>query len=117
MNVVNAILYLLFHRRPCEIIINMSGFFEKFTTKKVDVDYDYSVFLFGECVLTKNFFPALQRHYAVVQALALDEDEMPEIKDETVPDEEGMARYWAACKFCSFFVYPLCFQFPCSVSR
>ncbi|XP_059632848.1 ATP-dependent DNA helicase 2 subunit KU70 isoform X1 [Cornus florida] len=36
--------------------------------------------------------PALQRHYAVLQALALDEDEMPEIKDETVPDEEGMAR-------------------------
>ncbi|KAK4341471.1 hypothetical protein RND71_039972 [Anisodus tanguticus] len=36
--------------------------------------------------------PALQRHYAVLQALALDEDEMPEIKDETLPDEEGMAR-------------------------
>lgn len=36
--------------------------------------------------------PALQSHYAVVQALALDEDDMPEIKDETVPDEEGMAR-------------------------
>nr|GLL47705.1 ATP-dependent DNA helicase 2 subunit KU70 [Ipomoea trifida]GMD85477.1 ATP-dependent DNA helicase 2 subunit KU70 [Ipomoea batatas]GME15070.1 ATP-dependent DNA helicase 2 subunit KU70 [Ipomoea batatas] len=36
--------------------------------------------------------PALQRHYAVLQALALDEDEMPEMKDETVPDEEGMAR-------------------------
>lgn len=36
--------------------------------------------------------PALQRHYAVLQALALDEDEMPEVKDETVPDEEGMAR-------------------------
>ncbi|XP_027117138.1 ATP-dependent DNA helicase 2 subunit KU70-like isoform X1 [Coffea arabica] len=36
--------------------------------------------------------PALQRHYAVLQALALDEDEMPEIKDETLPDQEGMAR-------------------------
>ncbi|KAA8527328.1 hypothetical protein F0562_034575 [Nyssa sinensis] len=35
--------------------------------------------------------PALQRHYAVLQALALGEDE-PEIKDETVPDDEGMAR-------------------------
>ncbi|POO04197.1 Ku [Trema orientale] len=35
---------------------------------------------------------ALQRHYAVLQALALDEDEMPDIKDETVPDEEGMSR-------------------------
>lgn len=37
-------------------------------------------------------YAALQRHYAVLQALALDEDEMPEVKDETVPDEEGMAR-------------------------
>lgn len=36
--------------------------------------------------------PALQRHYAVLQALALEEDEIPEIKDETVPDEEGMSR-------------------------
>ncbi|CAN1813362.1 ATP-dependent DNA helicase 2 subunit KU70, partial [Linum perenne] len=36
--------------------------------------------------------PALQRHYAVLQALALDEDEMPETNDETLPDEEGMAR-------------------------
>lgn len=35
---------------------------------------------------------ALQRHYAVLQALALEEDEIPEIKDETAPDEEGMAR-------------------------
>ncbi|XP_021728255.1 ATP-dependent DNA helicase 2 subunit KU70-like [Chenopodium quinoa] len=36
--------------------------------------------------------PALQKHYAVLQALALEEDEIPEIKDETLPDEEGMAR-------------------------
>ncbi|XAR65559.1 DNA helicase [Bertholletia excelsa] len=36
--------------------------------------------------------PALQRHYAVLQALALDEDEMPEIEDETIPDEKGLAR-------------------------
>ncbi|KAK4421555.1 ATP-dependent DNA helicase 2 subunit KU70 [Sesamum alatum] len=36
--------------------------------------------------------PALQRHYAVLQALALDEDEMPDTKDETLPDEEGLAR-------------------------
>lgn len=35
---------------------------------------------------------ALQRHYAVLQALALDEDEMPDVKDETLPDEEGLAR-------------------------
>lgn len=43
-------------------------------------------------VLIEALLAALQRHYAVLQALALDEDEMPEIKDETVPDEEGMAR-------------------------
>ncbi|CAA6658963.1 unnamed protein product [Spirodela intermedia] len=36
--------------------------------------------------------PALQRHYSILQAIALDEDEMPEVKDETLPDEEGMAR-------------------------
>ncbi|CAL9756500.1 unnamed protein product [Musa acuminata subsp. burmannicoides] len=36
--------------------------------------------------------PALQRHYGILQALALDEDEMPDIKDETLPDEEGLAR-------------------------
>ncbi|KAK1311203.1 ATP-dependent DNA helicase 2 subunit KU70 [Acorus calamus] len=35
---------------------------------------------------------ALQRHYGILQALALDEDEMPEIKDETLPDEEALSR-------------------------
>ena len=39
---------------------------------------------------------ALQRHYGVLQAIALDEDEMPEVKDETLPDEEGLAR----CHIC-----------------
>ena len=39
-----------------------------------------------------NFLTGLQRHYAVLQALALDEDDLPEINDETLPDEEGMAR-------------------------
>ncbi|KAL2653061.1 hypothetical protein R1flu_021189 [Riccia fluitans] len=34
--------------------------------------------------------PALQRHYAILQALALEEEELPEVKDETQPDEEGM---------------------------
>ena len=42
--------------------------------------------------LIEALLAALQRHYAVLQALALDEDEMPEIKDETLPDQEGMAR-------------------------
>ena len=35
---------------------------------------------------------ALQRHYGILEALALGEDEMPDIKDETLPDEEGLAR-------------------------
>lgn len=51
--------------------------------RRVDLK-DFSVCQFAN--------PALQKHYAVVQALALDEDEMPEVKDETLPDEEGMAR-------------------------
>ncbi|KAG6502686.1 hypothetical protein ZIOFF_034972 [Zingiber officinale] len=36
--------------------------------------------------------PALQRHYGLLQVLALDEDEMPDFKDETLPDELGLAR-------------------------
>ncbi|GKV37100.1 hypothetical protein SLEP1_g45165 [Rubroshorea leprosula] len=36
--------------------------------------------------------PSLQKHYAVLQALALEEDEIPETIDETLPDEEGLAR-------------------------
>ncbi|KAL1224160.1 ATP-dependent DNA helicase 2 subunit KU70 [Cardamine amara subsp. amara] len=36
--------------------------------------------------------PALQRHYAILQAIALDEHELHETKDETLPDEEGMKR-------------------------
>ncbi|XP_050230179.1 ATP-dependent DNA helicase 2 subunit KU70 [Mercurialis annua] len=51
--------------------------------KRVDLK-DFSVCQFSN--------PALQRHYAVLQALALEEDEMPECKDETLPDEAGMAR-------------------------
>ncbi|XP_004296683.1 PREDICTED: LOW QUALITY PROTEIN: ATP-dependent DNA helicase 2 subunit KU70 [Fragaria vesca subsp. vesca] len=45
---------------------------------------DFSVFQFSN--------PGLQRHYAILQALALDEDDIPEIKDETFPPEEGMSR-------------------------
>ncbi|KAK9141103.1 hypothetical protein Scep_010784 [Stephania cephalantha] len=51
--------------------------------KRIDLK-DFSVCQFAN--------PALQRHYAVLQALALDEDEMPEVSDETLPDEQGMAR-------------------------
>ncbi|CAN6879486.1 unnamed protein product [Brassica oleracea] len=36
--------------------------------------------------------PALQRHYAMLQAIALDEDELGETRDETLPDEGGMNR-------------------------
>uniref|UniRef100_A0A453JQ65 ATP-dependent DNA helicase 2 subunit KU70 n=1 Tax=Aegilops tauschii subsp. strangulata TaxID=200361 RepID=A0A453JQ65_AEGTS len=36
--------------------------------------------------------PGLQKHYGILEALALGEDEMPDIKDETLPDEEGLAR-------------------------
>jgi ATP-dependent DNA helicase 2 subunit 1 len=42
--------------------------------------------------LVTQEFSALQKHYAVLQALALEEYEIPEIKDETLPDEEGLAR-------------------------
>lgn len=46
-----------------------------------------------ECsVFTVVLYLALQRHYAILEALALGDDEMPETADETVPDEEGMAR-------------------------
>ncbi|KAF9672714.1 hypothetical protein SADUNF_Sadunf11G0073200 [Salix dunnii] len=51
--------------------------------KRIDLK-DFSVFQFAN--------PGLQRHYAILQALALDEDDIPEINDETLPDEEGMAR-------------------------
>ncbi|XP_010923465.1 ATP-dependent DNA helicase 2 subunit KU70 [Elaeis guineensis] len=44
---------------------------------------------FSVCQFTN---PALQRHYGILQALALGEDEMPDIKDETLPDEEGLSR-------------------------
>ncbi|KAH9613190.1 hypothetical protein KSS87_018940 [Heliosperma pusillum] len=51
--------------------------------RRVDLK-DFSVCQFSN--------PALQKHYAILQALALEEKEIPEIKDETLPDEEGMAR-------------------------
>ncbi|XP_007021875.2 PREDICTED: ATP-dependent DNA helicase 2 subunit KU70 [Theobroma cacao] len=51
--------------------------------KRIDMR-DFSVSQFAN--------PALQRHYAVLQALALEEDDIPETIDETLPDEEGLAR-------------------------
>ncbi|EER95967.1 hypothetical protein BDA96_02G056700 [Sorghum bicolor] len=44
---------------------------------------------FSTCQLAN---PALQRHYGILEALALGEDEMPDIKDETLPHEEGLSR-------------------------
>ncbi|KAL6185620.1 hypothetical protein ACLB2K_041750 [Fragaria x ananassa] len=49
---------------------------------------DFSVFQFSNPASLLG----LQRHYAILQALALDEDDIPEIKDETFPPEEGMSR-------------------------
>ncbi|KAG9447442.1 hypothetical protein H6P81_013570 [Aristolochia fimbriata] len=51
--------------------------------KRVDLK-DFSVCQFSN--------PALQRHYALLEAFALGEDEMPQTVDETLPDEEGMSR-------------------------
>ncbi|KAL9263747.1 ATP-dependent DNA helicase 2 subunit KU70-like protein [Drosera capensis] len=51
--------------------------------KRVDLK-DFSVCQFSN--------PALQRHYAALQALALGEDELPDVKDETLPDEKGLSR-------------------------
>ncbi|XVF18574.1 hypothetical protein REPUB_Repub11eG0034600 [Reevesia pubescens] len=51
--------------------------------KRIDMK-DFSVCQFAN--------PALQRHYAVLQALALEEDDIPGTIDETLPDEEGLAR-------------------------
>ncbi|XP_020574084.1 ATP-dependent DNA helicase 2 subunit KU70 isoform X2 [Phalaenopsis equestris] len=51
--------------------------------KRIDLK-DFSVCQFSN--------PALQRHYGVLQALAMGEDEVPNVKDETLPDEEGMRR-------------------------
>nr|GEZ06056.1 hypothetical protein [Tanacetum cinerariifolium] len=48
----------------------------------------------------------MQSHYAIVKALALDEDVMPKIVDETISDEEGMFRpgivkHWKNSSFLS----------------
>jgi ATP-dependent DNA helicase 2 subunit 1 len=43
---------------------------------------------------SRNFEnPALQRHYANLQAIALDREILEETPDYVVPDEEGMAKY------------------------
>ncbi|XP_078180841.1 ATP-dependent DNA helicase 2 subunit Ku70-like protein isoform X1 [Carex rostrata] len=51
--------------------------------KRIDLR-DFSVCQFAN--------PALQRHYGALQVFALGDDEMPDIKDETLPDEEGLSR-------------------------
>lgn len=44
----------------------------------------------------------MQRHYAVLQALALEELDIPETNDETLPDEEGMSRLGLIPSYCPF---------------
>jgi hypothetical protein len=54
----------------------------------------------------------LQKHYGILEALALGEDEMPDIKDETLPDEEGLARYmFLSVCVCYTIIgqFPICF--------
>ncbi|KAF3325247.1 ATP-dependent DNA helicase 2 subunit KU70 [Carex littledalei] len=51
--------------------------------KRIDLR-DFSVCQFAN--------PALQRHYGALQVFALGDDEMPVIKDEILPDEEGLSR-------------------------
>lgn len=47
---------------------------------------------FSSSVISKTILACLQRHSAVLQAQGMDEDDMPEINDETLLDEEAMAR-------------------------
>lgn len=82
----------------CELAVFTKLSWKTFSTKRQehetddDTCFQLYIFLgFPQCVI-KHFLAALQRHYAVLQALALDEEDMPETKDETLPDEEGMAR-------------------------
>lgn len=48
--------------------------------------------IYNDYSLSVLLFVALQRHYGALQVFALGEDEMPDIKDETLPDEEGLSR-------------------------
>lgn len=51
--------------------------------------------------LKSLFVAALQRHYAMLQAIALDENDIRETRDETLPDEEGMKRLQQSLLFIS----------------
>ncbi|KAL6647290.1 hypothetical protein ACP70R_014727 [Stipagrostis hirtigluma subsp. patula] len=51
--------------------------------KRIDLK-DFSVCQFAN--------PALQKHYGILEALALGEDEMPDIKDDTLPDQAGLLK-------------------------
>lgn len=64
-----------------------SSYYYSHLTKKIK-ENDIMILVVNK----KFYFSALQRHYAVLQALALEEDDIPEMKDETLPDEEGLAR-------------------------
>nr|VDD04739.1 unnamed protein product [Brassica oleracea] len=57
-------------------------------TIKFDTPLDFSVCQFANPGMLKSPL----RHYAILQAIALDEDELRETRDETLPDKEGMNR-------------------------
>ncbi|MBA0759021.1 hypothetical protein Gotri_021962, partial [Gossypium trilobum] len=56
------------------------------------VDVILLLYFVDSVTMLYNIVAALQRHYAVLQALALAEDDIPETIDETAPDEEGLTR-------------------------
>ncbi len=65
--------------------------------------------MFHETVLSFNLWQqALQRHYANLQALALDRDTVEETPDYLLPDEEGMEHVRRPLlSFCLFFLHHL----------
>ena len=50
--------------------------------------------------------PSLQRHYASLQALALDREDVEPVQDHVMPDREGMARFEDVVKAFVEAVYP-----------
>eukprot|EP01117_Protostelium_nocturnum_P007205 TRINITY_DN2579_c0_g2_i1.p1 TRINITY_DN2579_c0_g2~~TRINITY_DN2579_c0_g2_i1.p1 ORF type:complete len:759 (-),score=325.99 TRINITY_DN2579_c0_g2_i1:69-2345(-) len=56
---------------------------------------------------SRNFEnPALQKHYAALQAIALDREEVEEVVDYVTPDEEGMAKFSHVIQAFKESVYP-----------
>ncbi|PRP84411.1 hypothetical protein PROFUN_08091 [Planoprotostelium fungivorum] len=56
---------------------------------------------------SRNFEnPALQKHYAALQAIALEREKIEEISDYVTPDEEGMAKFDEAIEDFASSVFP-----------